>query len=140
MVDQRKNRRRNADQIPQRVENAAQSMAEQASAGPRRGYIPPETVMMQHQGGSWQNSQNPWQNTGANQPMQPGFQPRQPGGYPYQGVHPVTGNQRGYFVPPDRNQSPQPQKKHKGLICFAVILLLAALGTGGYFAAYFIAF
>ena len=135
MVDQRKNHRRNANQIPQRVENAAQSMAEQTSAGPRRGYIPPETVRMQHQGDSWQNPQGPWQNTGANQPVQSGYQPRQQGGYPYQGMHPLSGNQRGYIMPPARNLSQQPKKKHKGLICFTVILLLAALGTGGYFAA-----
>ena len=36
----RRNAANNGAQIPQRVENAAQSMINQASFGPRRGYIP----------------------------------------------------------------------------------------------------
>ena len=46
----------NGGQIPQRVENAAQNMMNQASSGPRRGYIPPDTGRMQQMNG--------WQQTG----------------------------------------------------------------------------
>ena len=44
--------RGNNEQIPKRVEQAAQSM--QASSGPRRGYIPPDTGTMQPIQSGWQ--------------------------------------------------------------------------------------
>ena len=38
----KENSENNGKRIPQRVENAAKSMMNQASSGPSRGYIPPE--------------------------------------------------------------------------------------------------
>ena len=39
----KENTEHNGKRIPQRVENAAKTMMDQASSGPRRGYIPPES-------------------------------------------------------------------------------------------------
>ena len=103
----------NGSQIPQRVEDAAQSMMNQASSGPRRGYIPHDTERMAPVGGGWQ------QESGHN-----GF---------YPGQSPVTGSQRGFIISGGAAGQTQ-KKKHTGLVVFTVILLLAALGTGGYFA------
>ena len=113
-------KRNNDPRIPQRVENAAQNMASQDSSGPRRGYIPSDAgCMSQAQGwqcGGWYAGQNPQQPHAGGQTS-------------------FTGNQRGFIMPSVRNsQSPGNKKKHGGLAAFAVILLLAALGTGGYFA------
>ena len=108
MAGQEQNRRyaaNNGGQIPQRVEHAARSMVNQPYSGPRRGYIPPDTGRMA---------------------------PVQDGNHSVQS--PVTGSQRGFAL--NGGQAGRPQKeKHTGLIAFFVILLLAALGTGGYFAA-----
>lgn len=117
MARQQQNRGNTANkgnQIPQRVENAAQSMVNQPFSGPRRGYIPPETDRVQPFQGSGYYGQNPQQY--------------------YPGQSPVTGSQRG-FVLNSAPVSKPPKKKNTGLITFLVILLLAALGTGGYFAA-----
>ena len=117
MARQQQNRGNTANkgnQIPRRVENAAQSMVNQPFSGPRRGYIPPETDRVQPFQGSGYYGQNPQQY--------------------YPGQSPVTGSQRGFVL----NSAPvsKPSKKKKtGLITFLVIFLLAALGTGGYFAA-----
>lgn len=108
-------------QIPQRVENAAQNMMNQASSGPRRGYIPPDTGRMQQMNG--------WQQTGGQ-----GYYAQNQQQF-YSGQSPVTGSQRGFIMPPAQNNRPkEPKKSHKGLIAFLVILLLVVLGTGGYFA------
>ena len=102
----------NNGQIPQRVENAAQSMMNQASSGPRRGYIPPDTGRMQPMNG--------WQQTGGQ-----GYYAQNPQQPFYTGQSPVTGSQRGFIMPPAQNNRPkEPKKSHKGLIAFLVILLL----------------
>lgn len=127
-MDQGSKRRRTENRIPQRVENAAQSMAAQAFSGPRRGYIPPDP-------GRTQPSQGTWQNTGINQPVQPGSYTQNRTQTPYPVQQPMTGSQRGFIMPPVQKQPPKNRKSHKGLVCFIIVLLLAALGTGGYFAA-----
>ena len=119
MAEQEKKRRRasvNGSQIPQRVENAAQSMMNQASSGPKRGYIPPEPGRMPPTQGTWNAGQIPQQY--------------------YAGQSPVTGSQRGFIVTSGRESQRQPakKKKHTGFAVFAAVILLAALGTGGYFA------
>ena len=119
MAEQEKKRRRasvNGSQIPQRVENAAQSMMNQASSGPKRGYIPPEPGRMPPTQGAWNAGQIPQQY--------------------YAGQSPVTGSQRGFIVTSGRESQRQPakKKKHTGFAVFAAVILLAALGTGGYFA------
>lgn len=121
----------NGTQIPGRVEDAANMMG-QASSGPRRGYIPPDTSRMQQppQGGWQQNGMPPYgQNGGyyAGGPQQP---------Y-YPGQSPMNGAQRG-FIMPTQQKPPKKQKQKKGhgfLIVLALLVLLAGLGTGGYFAA-----
>ena len=117
MAGQQQNRgstANNGNQIPQRVENAAQQMANQPFSGPRRGYIPPDTGRMA--------------------PVQDGYHPGQAPRQYYAGQSPVTGSQRGFIMTGGPAGKP-PKKKHTGLIAFFVVLLLAALGTGGYFAA-----
>ena len=110
----RRNTPNNADRIPQRVENAAQSMVNQASSGPRRGYIPTDSGRVTQAQGGWNSSQNAQQHY-------------------YAGQSPVTGSQRGFIMPSGGDSKPKQKKKHTGLIVFAVVMLLAALGTGGYF-------
>lgn len=108
------------NRIPERVENAAQSMMSNASFGPRRGYIPPEKVRPQPVPPQWtQNSRQPG-------PQQPYYDARTA----------VSGNQRGFMMtPPPSAQPPKGhQKRRTGIIAAAVIALLAILGTGGYFA------
>ena len=101
--------------IPQRVENAAKSMINQASSGPRRGYIPPEpgrTMPTQQNGYSAQSTQTPFGS----------------------GQSTVTGSQRGFIMPVGQASKPKKQKKkHTGLAVFLVFLFIAALGIGGYF-------
>lgn len=113
-------------QIPQRVESAAQSMMNQTSSGPRRGYIPPEAGRLNMRQGNWQDTAE--QNT-----QQSGWQTGQKNQqYYYAGQSNITGSQRG-FTPAGAITIPsKTKKKRTGLISFAVILLLAALGTGGY--------
>ena len=124
----RRRRANNENRIPQRVENAAQNM--QASSGPRRGYIPQDTGQMNAVMGGWQQ-------TGQQAPVQGGYYAAQQPQQPYfNGQASYIGSQRGYVMTQAPNTKPQkPKKKHTGLIVFAVIVLLAALGTGGYFAA-----
>ena len=116
-------------QIPRRVEDAAQSMAERTYSGPRRGYIPPDPGQMQPLQGGWQQTGGqPYVRqeyyTGQNQ--QPPY---------YTGQSPVTGGQRGFIMPSGQmNRPPKEKKSHPLLITFALLLLVAALGTGGYFA------
>ena len=126
MADQGFNRRKTADRIPQRVENAAQSMADQASSGPRRGYIPPDP-------GRMHAAQPTRQNTGMNQSVPPVYYTSNPGQPAYPNQHPVSGNQRGYIMPPVQQQAPRQKKKHTGIVVTIAVLLIAALGAGGYF-------
>ncbi len=117
MTGQPQNRRNAADngsQIPQRVENAAQSMGKQPFSGPSRGYIPPDT--------------------GRTMPVKDGNYTGQNRQQFYSSQSPVNGSQRGFIMNGGPVGKP-PKEKHTGLIAFLVILLLAALGTGGYFAA-----
>ena len=135
MADQARRRRsagRN-EQIPQRVENAAQNMY--ASSGPRRGYVPggyaPTGAPYQQPGG--------WNQPGGQIPPQMGNQPYPNNGFGYgqnyNGMQSrMTGEQRGF-----RMQAPLPpqapkKKSHAGA-WIALLLVLAGLGAGGYFAA-----
>ena len=107
----------NGTQIPQRVENAAQSMMNQVSSGPRRGYIPPAPGRI---------VQTPPSQTGpyAGQNQQP---------Y-YNNQFSFTGSQRGFVMPAGQSgQQPKKKKKHTGIIIFSIVFLVAALCTGGYF-------
>ena len=120
-----------SNQIPQRVEQAAQSMASQASSGPHRGYRPGTSG-----GYRTQPTQNGWNQAAQNTWQQiPQQQPYIQRPYGESNQHPVTGQQRGYFVP----AAPQPPKKkkkaHKLAVVMIVLVILAGLGTGGYFAA-----
>lgn len=122
--------------------------AAQASSGPRRGYIPPEPGRVQPQGFQGQAS---WQ-APAGQPMgqQAGQTPGQPftwAGYYagqnppppqqpfYNGQSPVNGGQRGFIMPAQTAPRKKEKKKkgHKFLTVFMLLILAAALGTGGYF-------
>lgn len=129
MAKQERNRNNTAKndlRIPQRVENAAQNMLNQDSSGPRRGYIPPDTSRISQVSGlqpgqdsvqgRWYAGQNPQQ--------------------PYNtGQTAFTGSQRGFIVSSGQNSQPHgSKKKHRGVTVFAVILLLAVIGAGGYFA------
>ena len=134
MAEQNTRRPRSArnEQIPQRVENAAQNMY--ASSGPRRGYIPggyTQPVQGRQQPGQWNQ-------TG----MQPGVRPAgpqapYPNGYGYQQQQQFTGAQRGFRVQPPPQEPMPGRKRRKGhaAAVTAIVLVLAALGTGGYFAA-----
>ena len=97
----------NGAQIPQRVEDAARTMMNNASSGPRRGYIPNAAGQQQMPG--WQqvpqgyygaqNQQSPYGGYYApqqpQQPQQGYYQPQQPQQMYYQ-QQPVNGGQRGY--------------------------------------------
>ena len=108
----KENTEHNGKRIPQRVENAAKTMMDQASSGPRRGYIPPESSRAIDRN-SAQNTRTPL----------------------YTGQPSVTGSQRGFIMPAGQaTKTTKQRKKHTGLTAFLVIFLIAALGTGGYFA------
>ncbi|MBR3502984.1 MAG: VanW family protein, partial [Clostridia bacterium] len=134
MADQtRKRRSARNEQIPQRVENAAQNMY--ASSGPRRGYVPggyaPTGTAPQPNG---------WDQTG----RQPGGQPSDTqrtytGGYGYQQQYgasqsQMTGAQHGFRMQAATPPPPKKKKSHAAAVII-VLLVLVALGTGGYFAA-----
>ncbi len=133
----RKPRSARNEQIPQRVDNAAQNMY--ASSGPRRGYIPggyAQTGMPYQQNGQ---DPNGWQTGG----QQTGMPAAYPNWFDYQQSYggtqsQMTGAQRGFRMQPP---SPPPDQKHKqkkkshAVAVVAVLLVVAALGTGGYFAA-----
>ncbi len=124
-------RRNRNNRIPDRVENAAQSMMNQAPSGSHRGYIPGTQGMYTAPGpGNQQGSQ-------AYPPEYQNFPQQAPyAQMPYNGNgQPAGGGQRGFMMPP--SQPPKKEKKKRGrtFAVIAVILLLAGLGTGGYFAA-----
>ena len=146
MTNQGQRRRRMDQRIPQRVEQAAQSMAD-ASSGPRRGYIPPDTGRIQEARNPGMNYPNGQQAAAPNQGMNygNGQQPAGNGYYAGQnmqqggwyGQENLNGARRGYVMPNGQVtlQKPKQKKRHTGIAVAAVLLLLAALGTGGYFAA-----
>lgn len=115
-------------QIPQRVEAAAQSMNNRYSSGPSRGYIPPDTGRMQQtQGNRQQTNPQIYQNNSFN-----GQIPQQPF---YPGQSPMTGSQRGFILPSAQKPAPQKPKKKRGFFAAAaLVLILSALGIGGYYA------
>ena len=125
------NRRKdNGSQIPQRVENAAQNMTGHTVSGPRRGYIPQDPGRMQADQGGWQQAGVPQQGPQGyyynSQPPQPPY---------YAGQSQMTGSQRGFIMQNTQMGKPSGQKKHRSAFAvIALIVLLAALGTGGYFA------
>ena len=81
MTNQGQRRRRMDQRIPQRVEQAAQSMAD-ASSGPRRGYIPPDTGRIQAARNPGMNYPNEQQAAAPNQGMNYG-NGQQPAGNGY---------------------------------------------------------
>ena len=131
----RRTRRERNEQIPQRVENAAQNMY--ASSGMQRGYIPggyAQTGTAQQQNGWGQAAQQPMgQQSGAQMPYQQRYDYQQAYGQQSQ----MTGAQRGFrmqMTPPPEQKRKQKKKGH-AIAVISVLLVLAALGTGGYFAA-----
>ena len=90
------NTENNENRIPQRVENAAKSMLNQASSGPRRGYIPPETSHMVPP----QTDRNFKQNT--------------PTSF-YNGQSSVTGSQRGFIMPSGQASKTTKQISYRSL-------------------------
>ncbi len=130
MARQGQNRRNLPDkggQIPRRVEDAAQNMTDRYSSGPRRGYIPPDTQRMQPGQGNWQQ-------TGGQPYGGQNYYARNQQPY-YSGQNFTTGAQRGFIMPGVPVQQPEkPKKSHRFLIGTIVFLLVAALGTGAYYA------
>ena len=128
MADQRPRRRNTSgseNRIPQRVENAARSMSDAVSSGPRRGYIPPDT-------GRIPPAQGGWQQAGRQMPVQGGYYQGQ---NPQQPYYPMNGAQRGFIMPSGQmNRQQNPKNKHTFLIVFAILIVVTILGTGGYFA------
>ena len=131
MTEQGKNRRGNR-------KNAGENARQGASSGPLRGYIPGR-------------DQVPGQQNG---PAAPGYSMEDPGQYyypgnayynnaapnqgqpSYNGQNPLNGSQRGFIMPPARNDRKQKKEKKGGsaLPVIALVLVLAVLATGGYFA------
>lgn len=110
--------------IPQRVEEAAQYM--QASSGSRRGYVPDVRPREDRAA----PGPTPSADRNINIP-QDAFS--SPYGFPQQ----MTGAQRGYQMPPPVSPvSAGPAAKgHSSILkTFLILLVLAGLGTGGYFA------
>lgn len=121
--------RKTEQSIPGRVENAAQFM--HASSGYRRGYIPDVRV----QNGPEKNISHQNVQRNGMQQASAGTDPRQQAyqqNYAFQ--QQTTGAQRGYRIPPAPPAEHKPAKKHRGLLAFLVFVLIAGLGTGGYFA------
>ena len=113
-----------SEPIPQRVENAAQYMHD--SSGLRRGYVPQAPGPGAYMGNGQQNTGRHARNGQA--PLYPYQQ--QDYGFQQQ----MTGAGRGYRV---SSVSPEPQPKKKSgraLLIVLALLLVAGLGTGGYFA------
>ena len=113
-----------------------------ASSGPRRGYIPQQNQAPRPQAGepAWPGyyGENRQQYCAGGTPQQPYYDasnqnPRQA---PFAGQNPVNGGQRGFIMPAgQKKQKPKKEKKsHTALLVMSLVLLVAALGTGGYFA------
>ncbi len=122
-----KRRTGKTEQVPQRVENAAQYM-HASSAGPRRGFVP-QMPNMQANVRQGQPQIPERQNTANQAPLYP-YQPQD---YSFQ--QQMTGAQRGYRIPTATVQATKPKKKNHALLIVLALLLIAGLGTGGYFAA-----
>ncbi len=107
-----------------------ESRTDSASSGPQRGYIPQQGQMPQQPAGQgWTNGyygefqQQPYYNGQPQIPQQP---------Y-YAGQNPMNGGQRGFIMPSAQMSQPK-KKRHSALIIVSLLILLAGLGTGGYFA------
>ena len=124
----RQNASSRGSRIPRRVEDAAQSMTDRSYSGPRRGYIPPDMGHAKQTPGGWQPSGGQQY---ARQDYYPGRN-QQPPYYP--GPSPAAGGQRGFIMPSGQMNQPRKKKGNRFFITFIVLLLVAALGTGGYFA------
>lgn len=127
----------NGNQIPQRVEEAARTMMNNASSGPRRGYIPNAAGRQQIPQQQWQQVPPGYYNAQNQQPPYGGYYaPQQPQQAYYQPQQPANGAQRGYVPAGGSTGKKQKTKKkgHKVLTVLACLVLIAALGTGGYFA------
>ena len=128
----------NGNQIPQRVEDAARTMMNNASSGPRRGYIPNTAGRQQIPQQQWQQVPPGYYNNAQNQQPPYGgyYAPQQPQQAYYQPQQPANGAQRGYTPAYGTAGGKQKTKKkgHKVLTVLACLVLIAALGTGGYFA------
>ena len=117
--------------IPQRVENAARSMNNQAPSGPHRGYVPgsPDTFRPPQQ--------NSWPYTGAYtdpRASHPYYSQQTQQPYPGKDPQQYSGGQRGFIMPPPAAHSAKHKRKSPFLTVLLVMLILAGLGTGGYFA------
>ena len=87
----------NGNQIPQRVEDAARIMMNNASSGPRRGYIPNTAGRQQIPQQQWQQVPPGYYNAQNQQPPYGGYYaPQQPQQAYYQPQQPANGAQRGY--------------------------------------------
>ena len=128
----------NGNQIPQRVENAARTMMNNASSGPRRGYIPNAHGRQQIPQQQWQQVPPGYYNTQNQQPPYGGYYaPQQPQQAFYQPQQqPAGGAQRGYTPAYGATGGKQKTKKKGNTVLTVLICLIltAALGTGGYFA------
>ena len=127
----------NGNQIPQRVENAARTMMNNASSGPRRGYIPNAHGRQQIPQQQWQQVPPGYYNTQNQQPPYGGYYaPQQPQQAFYQPQQPAGGAQRGYTPAYGATGGKQKTKKKGNTVLTVLIcmILTAALGTGGYFA------
>ena len=126
----------NGNQIPQRVEDAARTMMNNASSGPRRGYIPNAPGKQQVPPRGWQQVPPGYYNN-QNQQIPYGgyYAPQNPQQAYYNPQQPAGGGQRGY-TPAYSGSTKQKTKKKKHTLLTVLIctLLAAALGTGGYFA------
>ena len=125
MTDRKRNRGSagNGDPIPQRVEDAARNMMSQ-TAGPRRGYIPANPGNMRNGNEGYYPGQVPVN----------GYYARDSRQNFYSGQQPLNGGQRGYITPAVTAKQSGPKKKHTVLLALVLLILAAALGTGGYFA------
>ena len=127
-------RKNNTDnQIPRRVSDAAQNMAQSTSSGPRRGYIPQSADPWQ--GGQIYDQPAYYAGQNPQQAGQPGYYSQNPQQAYYSQQTGMNAGQRGFVTGPAPSANQKTAKKnHNGLIILVLVLLASALGTGGYFA------